>query len=322
MENNIKQIIESARNIALFGHKNPDWDCIWSMLGFGGLLQKMGKKVKYFTPTLPSRIYDFLPEIKKISSEFDYEKYDLLVFLDFSEISRIQDFYDLNHWYFDKKQIVVIDHHIYSWSNDNWHVISDPKAMSACEVIFETTYKRRPSLYTAKIATYLYLWLTTDSGNFRYDEDHKRILTNALQLIELGADKKMIVNNAFRKKSFAGVKMMEIIFKRLQKKWDLVYTRYTDKDLNKLWIDREEADFGQIIVQDIDEAKVTVIFRTDEESKKCCISLRSKYTDVQKIAKFFGGGGHIHAAGCTQQRIWSFKQQVEDLSSQISKMIK
>jgi hypothetical protein len=43
-------------------------------------------------------------------------------------------------------------------------------------------------------------------------------LTNALELVNLGADKKMIVNNAFRRKSLAGIKMMERMFKRLTKK--------------------------------------------------------------------------------------------------------
>lgn len=321
MKNRIQQLLESANSIALFWHRNPDGDCIGSLLGFGKLLEKMGKNVKYFTPTLPSRIYNFLPEIQKINSTFDFGNYDLLVFLDFSEFNRIDCFYQKNQAYFDSHETIVIDHHVYADSKKNRNVITDASAMSACEVIFEHTYQRRSKFYDAQIATYLYLWLTTDSGNFRYDEDHKRILTNALRLVELGADKKTVVNNAFRKKSFGGVKMMELMFKRLQKKWDLVYTRYTEKDLRKKWIDREEADFGQIIIQDIDDAKVTVIFRDDEETNKCCMSLRSKQTDVQKIAKAFGGGWHIHAAGCTVPRSWRFLQQVENISTEMAKMI-
>ena len=32
------------------------------------------------------------------------------------------------------------------------------------------------------------------------------------------------------------------------------------------------------------------------------VSLRSnEYLDVSRIAAYFGGGGHIHAAGCTMQ---------------------
>lgn len=321
MEKDIKQLLESAKNIALFWHKNPDGDCIGSLLGFGKLLEKMEKKTSYFTPTLPSRIYDFLPEIKKISSIFDYGDYDLLVFLDFSEMSRIDSFYQANPNYFDEHQVIVIDHHVYKDNKKNRKVITDDTAMSACEIIFEHTYQRWPNLYDAQIATCLYLWLTTDSGNFRYDEDHKRILTNALRLVELWANKKRIVDNAFRKKSFAGVKMMQLMFKRLQKKWELIYTRYTDKDLKKLNIDREEADFWQIIIQDIDEAKVTVIFRDDKESNKCCMSLRSKYVDVQSIAKAFGWWWHVHAAWCAVTRSWTFQQQVDEISTKIANMI-
>lgn len=322
MEKNIKQTLESAKNIALFWHINPDGDCIWSLLGFGRLLEKMKKKVSYFTPTLPSRIYDFLPDIKKISSDFDYGKYDILVFLDFSETTRISSFYEKDKKYFDSHNIVVIDHHVYIDNKKNRKVISDAKAMSACEIILEQTYQRWPNFYDSQVATYLYLWLTTDSGNFRYDSDHKRILTNALRLVELWANKKIIVDNAFRRKSFAWVKMMELMFKRLQKKWWLIYTRYTEKDLKKLGIDREEADFWQIIIQDIDEAKVTVIFRSDDKNKKCCMSFRSKHTDVQNIAKSFGGWWHMYAAWCTVPRVWRFRQQVEEISNKISKMIK
>jgi len=321
MEKNIQKILESANTLALFGHRNPDWDCIWSMLGFGRLLEKMGKDVNYFTPTLPSKIYDFLPETKKFSSDFDYWKYDVLVFLDFSEYSRISSFYDQDTDYFKNHSIVVFDHHVYEHKYENRNVISDPTSMSACEIVFEKTYKWRNDFYDSKIATYFYLWLTTDSGNFRYDEDHKRILTNALELVNLGADKKMIVNNAFRRKSLAGIKMMERMFKRLTKKWDLIYSRYTEKDLEELNIDREEADFWQVIIQDIDEAKVSIIFRTDEINWKCYMSLRSKYIDVQKIAKMFWWWGHIHASWCAVPRIWSFENQVQDLSQKIADLI-
>lgn len=156
------------------------------MIG-GSIREKMGKKVWYFTPTMPSRIYHFLSEVDKITSEFDYKKYDLLVFLDFSDISRIQGFYDKNPAYFDNQEIVVIDHHVYTDEHKNRNVITDPKAMSACEVILNTLINGGQNYMTKKLQLVFYLGLTTDSWNFRYDEDHKkRVLTNALHLVELG----------------------------------------------------------------------------------------------------------------------------------------
>jgi bifunctional oligoribonuclease and PAP phosphatase NrnA len=218
MKNTIKKLLESSTTIALFWHKNPDGDSIGGMLGLGKLLEKMGKKVFYFTPTLPSKMYNFLPDIKKISSSFDYGTYDILVYLDFSETNRIAPFYDVNPAYFDQKTTIVIDHHVYKETNKKRNIISDSSAMSSCELIFEHSYARWPQFYDQQIATYLYLWLATDSGNFRYDEDHKRILHNALSLVNLWADKKLIINNMFRKKSFAGLKMMQILFRRLKEK--------------------------------------------------------------------------------------------------------
>jgi hypothetical protein len=48
--------------------------------------------VSYFTPTQPSKIFDFLKATKKIKTEFDYGTYDLLVFVDFSAYKRIDEF--------------------------------------------------------------------------------------------------------------------------------------------------------------------------------------------------------------------------------------
>ena len=42
------------------------------------------------------------------------------------------------------------------------------------------------------------------------------------------------------------------------------------------------------------------IFLYEVETQKYKVSLRSKTkVDVSKIAAFFGGGGHVRAAGCT-----------------------
>ena len=282
MENNIKQIIESADNIALFGHKNPDWDSIWSVLWLSKILQKMGKKTSCFTPNKASKIYDFVDWIEDIAIDFDYANYDILIFLDFSSYDRIGTFYQTNPDYFHKQKILVFDHHLYSKQESNWTMIHDLHSMSACELVFEKTYQRWPELFDSKIATCFYLWLTTDSGNFRYDTDHQRVMWNALKLINLWADKKLVVDNTFRKKSFAGIKMMEKMFARLTQKWWFVYSRYTQQDLTQLWIDRDEADFGQVIIQDIDEAKVTAIFRTDEDDTK--IPMSKKLLDILVVA--------------------------------------
>jgi len=64
--------------------------------------------------------------------------------------------------------------------------------------------------------------------------------------------------------------------------------------LERFNLDREEADFAQIIIQDIQEAEVTAIYRT--EGKTFNGSLGSEGVGFQRIVKFFGGWGQFHAS--------------------------
>lgn len=315
----IKSTIENAHKIAIFWHRNPDGDCIGSLLWMGTLLKKLGKEVSYFTPTAPSDRYDFVGNISLIKTEFDYGKYDLLLFLDFSDVSRIHEFWNGNEEYFEKYPIVVIDHHISKTPNESRLRESDPNAMSACEVIFELSYPWWPELFDEKVATYFYLWLTTDSGNFAYDENHERVFRNALKLIQLGAQKKLIIDKIIRDKSFKTVKMMERMFARLEMKGQFVYSRYTSDDIRELWVSEDDADAGQIVIQDIKEAKATCIFR--EQGGSFHGSLRSKSFDVEKIARSFGWGGHLYAAGFMIDCVWDFQTQLEQVSNQIATMV-
>lgn len=315
----IKSTIEQAHKIAIFGHRNPDGDCVWSLLWMWWLLEKQGKEISYFTPTAVSDRYGFIWDIWVIKTEFDYGVYDLLLFLDFSDITRIYEFRHGHEEYFDQYPIIVIDHHMSNIPNTKRLRETDKNAMSASEVIFELTYPRWPELFDKNIATCFYLGLVTDSGNLTYDEDHERILKNSLKLIQLWADKRLIIQNVIRNKSFKTVKMMERMFSRLAIKGEFVYSRYTSDDIRELWVSEDDADAGQIVIQDIKEAKATCIFREQDWSFHG--SLRSKAFDVEHIARSFGGGGHLYAAGFRIDRVWDFQSQLEEVSNQIASMV-
>ena len=316
----IKSTLENAHKIAIFWHRNPDGDCVWALLWMGELLKKQGKDISYFTPTSVSERYSFVGDISVIKTEFDYGTYDLLLFLDFSDISRIYEFWNGHEEYFTTYPIVVIDHHISKTPDPTRLRESDPNAMSACEVIFELVYPWWPDLFDKDIATSFYLWLVTDSGNLTYDEDHQRILKNSLKLIQLWANKKLIINNVIRNKSFKTVKMMERMFARLEQKGEFVYSRYTANDIKELWVSEDDADAGQIVIQDIAEAKATCIFR--EQNGSFHGSMRSKAFDVEQIARAFGWWGHLFAAWFRIDRVWDFQTQLEEVSTQIAAMVK
>jgi phosphoesterase RecJ-like protein len=142
---------------------------------------------------------------------------------------------------------------------DHGVVIKDVKSISTCEILFEHTYKWRPYLYDKEIATYFYLGITSDSGNFLFEEDHIRTFGNAIKLFKLGADKDFVVNNLIRKKSLNAVKFLQLLLNRIKQKDDLLYTYYDEIEVKKYDIDLEEAAYGLHIIQNIDGPKLVLL---------------------------------------------------------------
>lgn len=195
-----------------------------------------------------------------MKSNFDYKNYDLLIFVDFTGISRIGMVGQAKPNYFAQKPIIVFDHHIGN-GLDHGIIIKDVKSISTCEILFEITNKRRPKLYDKDIATYFYLGITSDSGNFLFEDDHVRTFSNAVKLFKLGAEKDYIVNNLMRKKSLNAIKFLQLLLNRIKQKGDILYTYYDEDELDTYAIDQEEAAYGLHIIQNIDGPKIVLLIR-------------------------------------------------------------
>lgn len=322
-----KKMIAQAKSIAIFWHMSPDGDCIGAMLGLGKLLEKQKKRVKYFVPNTPSKTFNFLKKIKRLKSRFDYKNYDLLIFVDFTWLERIWIIGQSNPEYFKQKPILVIDHHIGN-GLDHGVFIKDPHSISTCEILFEQTYKRRPELYDKEIATYFYLGITTDSGNFLFGEDHERIFTNVLKLIKLWAEKDFVVNNIIRKKSFNSIKFLQLLLNRIKQKEWLLYTYYDEEELKQYDVDQEEAAYGLHVIQNIDGPQIVLLIRKignmvrgSIRAKEMVWELRSRSIDCNKIAQALWWGGHKLAAGFGVPVQWTFEDQIEKIVKYINKMI-
>ena len=324
-----KHMIENAKKIALFGHMSPDGDCIGAMLGLWRLLEKQKKTVKYFVPNKPSKVFNFIKNIQRLKSRFDYKKYDLLIFVDFTWINRMGTLSIQNPNYFTERPLIVFDHHIDNGVNHGV-IVKDMKSISTCEILFEHTYKWWPNIYDKDIATYLYLGITSDSGNFIFGENHIRTFTNALKLLKLGAEKDIVVDNLIRKRSFNAIKFLQLLLNRIQEKDGLLYTYYDEIELKKYDIDQEEAAYGLHIIQNIDGPEIVLLIRKIGNTIKW--SLRAKNNekknatkikiDCNKIAQHLGGWWHKLAAGFGIPAKGKFEQQIKDIVKYINKIAK
>ena len=319
----IKNWLEEAHSIALFWHENIDWDALWSILGFWALLEKQGKEVSYFTPHKPGHVFEFLNLGDKLKYEFDYWKYDLLVFLDFNQYSRIPAFTQWYEEYFDANKKVIIDHHKPEEEPLNSLVYRDPSSISTCSLLYEITKEWWHDLYDSDIATYFYMGLSTDSWNFRYDEGEQsvRSFRIAADLLELWARKKDIIDEIFRSKSYRSVQFMQLVLWRMQKMhitmdWsnevlNVIYSYYEDSELWIYDIDHDEADYWLNVMQDIRNNDLVIFVKKIDNFLK--ISLRGRWNiDCSFLANLFWGGGHHNASWLKIQSCWYIEKDVQD----------
>lgn len=311
-----KQLIESSQTIALFGHDNPDGDAIGSMLALMTVLQWLGKKVESFCSPLPSRLFNFVAGVEKIRSDFKPQrKYDLIIFVDFSGYDRIGHFSAWHYDYFDEKALLIIDHH-YGDTSPHAVVIKDTHADSNCEWLFEHLRVRWPECITRDVASYLYLGIATDTGNFVYDKQWSRSLRNAADLVDLGANKRLISEKLFDSINLAQLQFLTAIMSRYRMIDGVGCLWYSHGDFERLGIDREEAS-GYItsVISKIVGQDLALIAKIDPGVMR--VSLRSKHEKVNAsaIAEQFGWWGHFYAAGASikGELRWEEKERLVEL---------
>lgn len=166
--------------------------------------------------------------------------------------------------YFKDKSIIIFDHHPGD-ALDHSIIIKDVNSISTCEILFEYTSKRRPQLYDKDVATYFYLGITSDSGNFMFEKDHIRTFTNVINLLKFGAEKDFIVNNFMRKTSLNAIKFLQLLLNRINQKHGLLYTYYDEMELERYDIDEGEAAYGLYIIQNIDGPKIVLLIKKSKD---------------------------------------------------------
>lgn len=72
------ELINSAKEILVVSHQNPDGDALGSVIALKLILQKLGKKTTIAIPDKPSELFSFMPKIHDIQTEIDTSK-DLVI---------------------------------------------------------------------------------------------------------------------------------------------------------------------------------------------------------------------------------------------------
>lgn len=287
--------IEAANSIAILGHYNPDGDCVGSSLAvYHYILAKYpNKTVVVALDTKPDR-FSYLPAFDCIvTSDFGQYHVDLCIMVDCSDTSRFKD----RILIFDQsKEKLCIDHHR-SNKADMKYTILNPDISSTCELLYEQMDKEYINF---EVATCIYTGIVHDTGCFRYPTTTPKVLRIAADLLEQGVESAKMMEKSYFSKSYM---QNQVLGRTL-----LESVLFADNRCIFSYITKPVMDFYGVTRMDlegiIDNLRNTsgvevAIFFYEIGSQTHKVSLRSKdLVDVGSIASFFGGGGHLRAAGC------------------------
>lgn len=319
-----KQILETIKQYKSFiiaAHVNPEGDSIGSQIAMANLLRIMGKSVRIINADNVPKNLMFLPgadkiELLNIKVHKDIE-FDAAIILDCPNLERIGQVKQL----LKKQTVVCIDHHI---SNDRFGDINwtDHKASSAGEMVYNL-FKTANLPLDDSSSMCIYTAIMTDTGSFRYNNTTVKTHHIIADLLNFNFSPTKIYAQIYETKSFEVMKLLAEVLNNLQRSKDGTYVwfRVTEEMLKRNNLNAEATEDFIAFVRMIEGTEVVAYLREIDSGSKVKISLRSKTDiDVNKIAGYFGGGGHQAASGCVIEG--NIDQAEKLLLNQINKSIK
>ncbi len=293
------KLIKQNKSFLIVGHINPEGDSIGSCLALALGLKKLGKKdICVLSKDPVPEILKFLPYSKIIKPKPPVKEFDVVIIVDCNTVKRTG--FDG----FRAKKTAIIDHHVLPSNeaeSEFYRSVSaniiDTDAAAAGQLIYKVLTTLKIPI-DKDIATNLYTALLVDTGGFRYSNASSESLITSSRLIEAGARPWNISKEVYESIPYKSMKLLGLSLSTLEKKDGVAWINATKDMFNKTGTTAEDSEDFVDFPKKIKGVEVAVFFRQDGR-KSFKLSFRSKgRVNVQKIAKSFGGGGHVAASGC------------------------
>lgn len=292
----LQDILKDKRRIAMGGHIRPDGDCVGSCMGMYLYLKEQFPKIHtdVYLEEVPEA-YRMISGTEEVKTQIPEDgTYDLFISLDCGDVKRL----GFSEPLFEKAaETVCIDHHI---SNEAFadHNYIVPDASSTSELVFTLLDKEKIS---KAVAEALYMGIVHDTGVFQYSCTSPRTMEIAAELMRKGINGSEIIDKTYYEKTYI---QNQILGRALLESMLIMEKRCivsVIRQRSMKFFQAQPSDLEGIVSQLRQTKGVEVaIFLHEIEPQKFKVSLRSKgAVDVSVIAKHFGGGGHVRAAGVT-----------------------
>lgn len=287
--------IKDSSSIAILSHVMPDGDNIGASLGLYNALQRVGKNVRYILDDEVPKLFRFLKNADKVEKPGEYEAFDTVIVLDCGDPKLLGKC----NQYLRDNFIINIDHHISNTAYGNLNMV-DANAAAVGEMIYQIV-KIMGIPMDQEISECLYTSIVTDTGQFQYSNTTSVTHQIAGDLINNGVSTSLMFERIYQNNSKEKVLLMKLALETLE--------FYHGDKISCIAMDRKKMDSSGAKPEDSDglinlardvECVEAAVFLKEIEPGKVKVGFRSKrFVDVCRVAKQFGGGGHVRAAGCT-----------------------
>ena len=298
MKINLNEVLKGKKRVALGGHVRPDGDCVGSCLGLYMYLREQypGTETDVYLEKVPEA-YTMIRHTDKVKSEAgENQVYDLFICLDCGDKKRLGFAESL---FENARETLCIDHHVSNEAFADLNYIV-PGASSTSELVYTLVDREKIS---REMAEALYMGIAHDTGVFQYSCTSPETMEIAADLMRKGINGSEIIDKTYYEKTYI---QNQILGRALLESMLILDRQCIVSVVRKKEIEffqAEPTDLEGIVSQLRQTKGVEVAMFLYELSPQVFkVSLRSKgKVDVSRIASYFGGGGHVRAAGVTMQ---------------------
>lgn len=292
-----KKLMDKAQKVLCISHKNPDGDTLGASCALYLALKAMGKKVDMACiDEIPER-FKFLPDMRKVIHEFDFQDYDLLIVSDAgaSYMTRYHEVYpDI---FKGSVPVINFDHHT---SNDQFGTcnVVDPLCASTTLLLFRlfTFFDIR---ITPEMATALLAGIYNDTGSLMHSNTTLDVFECSAKLTELGGRVHVVAKNLFRTAPISTLRLWGRVLENARVNDEgVTVSVVTSRDFRECGATSEELSGVVDLLNSVPGAKYACLLNEDEQGRvKGSFRTQRDDVDVAALAGQFGGGGHKKAAG-------------------------
>ena len=307
------EIIKANESIIIHRHSNPDGDALGSQVGLLHIIKENYPEKSVYIVGDESERYGFIPNRIMDTVDDSLFSSSLSIILDTSSPSLISD----DRWK-NAKESLRFDHHLFIEKIADYEVV-DSTYESCCGLVadFAKTLGLKVNDNAAKA---LYTGLVTDSGRFLYDSVSSRTHNIAAFLLERNFDRNAIYRNLYVE-DLESVKRKLSFMERIKFTYNNVaYVYSTNEDVKRMGVSPFLVSRGMVnTMANLKGVHVWANFTEDGDKVLC--ELRSDSYDINRIAKKYGGGGHLKASGATLGDRNEAEKMLKDLDKLVEESI-